>query len=174
MESEYAAVLAVLLAGAILAAGCTTPYSPANSPAAVSNTIAPAISPDQAALDKMQTMVMHLEPIMKNYSAAMVSNDYATARSSAVEMQDYIRLNLPEMRQLANGTTIDRAAAQEYVASLEDWQTAMNQSVQGVDDYNSGDYAGAMALFNSTSQDIQSAARHVENTNADLQPQTGQ
>jgi hypothetical protein len=117
---------------------------------------------------------MHLEPIMKNYSAAMVSNDYATARSSAVEMQDYIRLNLPEMRQLANGTTIDRAAAQEYVASLEDWQTAMNQSVQGVDDYNSGDYAGAMALFNSTSQDIQSAARHVENTNADLQPQTGQ
>ena len=100
-------------------------------------TPAPTLSSgDQAAINKMVEMNNYLSPLMTTFSNAAQSGDYATERSTAVSINDYIGENLPEMTQLASSATTQQAVTQEYVSSLEDLQTGMNEVIHAIDDYN--------------------------------------
>ncbi len=134
-------------------------------------TPAPTLSSgDQAAINKMVEMNNYLSPLMTTFSNAAQSGDYATERSTAVSINDYIGENLPEMTQLASSATTQQAVTQEYVSSLEDLQTGMNEVIHAIDDYNSGDTAGATTLMNAAAQNIQDGTQHLQNVNADLTP----
>ena len=142
-------------------------YTPAVTPTAVSST-----DGDQAATDKMSSMLTLILPTTEQIGESLSSSNYYQAGLNAVFLRDYIiDKNLPEMRQLANGATTKKASALEFVAMLEDLRSASDKIVQAVDKYNSGDYTEAAVLFESSRLDTNRASEHMKQS-GDLQPTT--
>lgn len=148
-------ILAVLVIGMVLISGCTS----SNSQSA-----APSSSPsgDQAAVAKMSEMNNWMSPTIQVIGDSATSGDYTKMGLNSALLKRYIDQNLPEMRQLAASATTKKAAAQEYVAFLEDLRTSSDLGVQATDKYNSGDISGSTNAMNAGSKYLDQASTHMK------------
>ncbi|MFA5347227.1 MAG: zinc ribbon domain-containing protein [Methanoregula sp.] len=116
---------------------------------------------DVAVLNKMSEMSNWMTPTMETIADSLTYGEYTKAGLNAVLLRTYIDQNLPEMRQLANGATTKKAAAQEFVLFLEDMRSASNKVVQCVDAFNSRDYTTATNYAESGTIDTNNAKAHL-------------
>jgi hypothetical protein len=130
------------------------------------------LNSDMAVVSKLLEMSNHLAPMMDAFATSASNHDTGVMRSNAVAIREYIDENLPGLQKLVNGASTTQVAAQEYIRGLEDERTGMNEVIQGVDAYNSGDYAGATALFNSATQYIEEGTQHLQNSAAEIKSVT--
>jgi len=140
-------LLAALIVGIVLMSGCSSTE--------------PSTAGDQVAIDKMSSMITEIKPTSLVIVAASRELDFVKWRRNEVLLRDYIDKNLPEMRQLANGATTQKAAALEFVAFLEDRLSASDKTVMAIDKYNSGDYTGYNRIMESAILDVENATAHA-------------
>lgn len=117
---------------------------------------------DQAVLNKIIEMNNWMLPTIQVIGDSATSGDYIKMGLNAALLRQYIDKNIPEMKRLAEGATSKKAAAQEYIAFLENLRTSADLSLQATDKYNSGDIEGSTLSLNEGKSYIDQAMSHFD------------
>lgn len=151
--------------------GLTTPI-PTTKPAPTTTTARSAsytsTTGDKAALDKITEMVTWMQPTMEVMGDAATSGNYLKLGLNAALLRDYIDINLPDMRRLANSATTKKTVALEFVSCLEDMRMSSDLTVQAVDKYNAGYINSATDTLLEANVYTQRATAHLKTVLAGL------
>jgi tetratricopeptide (TPR) repeat protein len=118
-------------------------------------------SGDQLALEKLVEMSNWITHTMGAISEDLTSGEFYKAGFKAIHLKNYIDLNLPEMRQLAEGAVKSKTALLEFIGHLEDNLCYADFVVQGADKQGSGDFVGCSNAFSEASNYASKSAHHL-------------